>query len=424
MEKNHIAFTVLLVTLLAFSLFQSAIPSAYADVNANNVCDHLGGLSEPFLGTAFDIWTASGVQGYYSSPYSTWDGFWQGGVGAYPIAPDYPHPYDEVGPLTQGWYLSGSSGANFNYTLAAEYANIHLLEPRDVWCPGWYNKASWLGNSAGGSSFVTVAADDTFNFNNGSNYYTIYGRHASIPYYRLLQTAAPQVQETQRSQHVDAVPLFDVQITYAYIGPRTDDFACPNPFQNQKATSLNAVSLYPALICLNAKYVSNATSEVWEAAIEVYQVQVTTDTGVTERYIFTVGTNTDPAFSNVTALSRLRPEIEKLAGQFTNAAYGYFNLNLSVGDSISRITSGSVGSFQSDPSGLGFWSSGKPTSATLTVQRLGCILMNEKSVSIYYSNSQASPTQVQLANYSDGLLYNTAVPQNQMDTADPFTPLI
>jgi hypothetical protein len=422
MEKNVVAIAFLLV-LIALPLLQSSIPQAHADINCSSVCDHLGGLSEPFLGSPFDVWTGSGVRGYSSSPYSTWDGFWQGGVGAYNYTP-YAHPYSEVGPLAQHrWLSSAGSGTYYNYTLAAVYRNIHLLEPRDVWCPGWYNDASWLGNNAFSSSSISVAADDTFDFNNGSSCYTIYGRQATVPDYERSQSDTSTVQGTRSNQPIELTPLFDVQVTYAYVGPRTNDFACPNPFQSKTSTAaLNAASLYPSLIRFNARYVANVTSEACDAAIEVYQAIVTTDTGVTESYIFTVGTNINPTFSNVTALSHLRADIVKLAGNFTNAAYGFFDLNLAVGNSISLVTAGSVGSFQSDPSGLGFWSAGQPNSATISMYRLGCILLNEKSISTYHSDVHAATTQVQLEKYSNGLLYNTALSETQMQQIDPFKP--
>jgi len=405
MRKSSVAYTLLLAVLMAGSILPFFVSPSYAEVYMNCVCDHW--YNGSYLGTPYDLWTASGVVGYPNGggPYYSFDVIWEGGYGANKYT--QWHPYDEEGPLAQYWSISGSSGTYYNYTLAAVF-DIRYAEGTE--CPGFYDDVYDYGRNAGGSSFVTVAADDTFDLNNGS-YYTVYGSDCTIPYYgESMQLVAQPTQATQSYQPIESTPLFDIQITYAHVGHRTDNFSSPNPFKNQP--SLNAASLYPSRICLNARYISNITNEVCDAAIEVYQVQLTTDTGVTESYIYTVGTNINPIFSDVTQLSRLRPYIEKLAqGPSTYTMSGYFNLNLTIGNSISDIRIGSAGKYQSDPSSFGFWSAGQPNNATLSVHRLGCILLNENFTSIYYSDSQATTPQLQLTKYNNGLLYNAVKPK-------------
>jgi hypothetical protein len=371
------------------------------------------GTTRHIWGTPYDLWTASAVTGTPGGGgYGQYDVYWEGGYGANAASLHW-HPYSETGPLVQYWSISGSAGAFNNYACATVF---DIRSAEGVSCPAFYDDVNWLGCPASGSSFVTVSATDTFNLNNG-NYYTQYGSYCTIPHTATLLATQP-LQSSQSSQILGTTPLFDIQVTYAYIGQRTDQASLPNPIQSQTSiNSLNAVSLSPSLICLNAKYISNATTIGYDAAIEVYQIQLITDTGVTESYVYTVGTNINPAF-NANQLSTLRPYIERLTqGSVTNAISGYFNSNLTIGNSITGIRVGSAGTYQSDSSGLGFWSAGQPNNATLSVHRLGCILLNGTSTPTYYLSRQATTTQLQLSKYSNGLLYNTVVPQ--MRLVDP-----
>jgi len=224
---------------------------------------------------------------------------------------------------------------------------------------------------------------------------------------------------TQTSPLYESTPLFDVQVTYAYVGPRTNYFSAPGLLPNQTLSG----SLYPSLVCFNVTFISNSTVAACDGAIEVYRVQVTADTGVSESYTFTVGTNLTSNF-NPQSLSMQRENIETLMGApMVNGGSGYFTTNLTLGGSIPFIRAGSLGHYQSGSGGLGFWSNGPPSNVTVTVYRLGCILLTGFSGSNYYWNSQVPATQVQLAKYGDGFLFNVVVPQNQLPE-DLFNPPI
>ncbi len=408
----------MLAILFVGPIFHCSIPPAKATVYDEwCVCDHW--YNDAFLGTQYDLWTGTSVVGHPDGggPYSTFDPWWEGGYGA---NESQQHPFDEEGPLAQYWSISGSAGTYYNYTLAAVFDN---RTAEGIICLGFYDDASDYGRNAGSSSFVTVATDDTFDLNNGG-YYTQYGSYCTIPHDDgLKQLSVQPTQTTKSGQPIESMPLFDIEVTYAYVGQRIGKLSAPNPFQSKTSTAtLNAASLYPSLICLKAKYISKATPEVCDAAIEVYRVQVTTDTGVTESYIYTVGTNINPSFSNVTALSLLRPYIEKLTqGPSDYAMSGYFNLNLTIGESITDIRTGSAGKYQSGSSSLGFWSAGQPNTTTVSVHRLGCILLRANSISINYSTSKDATTQVQLEKSDNGLLYNmAATSQGKLQQIDPF----
>jgi len=375
------------------------------------------------------MWTGDAITGWYNSGqnyFSSFDEWYEGGYGS---NSQHQYVYTVIGPLSQYWSFNAVGwGIKYDYTSPYYTWDLRFVlhNGHYIACYGFYEDRQYNGLYAGGSTSATVKADDTFNMGGGV-YYTQFGSYNTIT--RSMGGSSllhSQTVQTKLSLPIKSTQLFDVQVTYAYVGERTSGFSISNPFQNQTSiATLNPASLYPSLICLNATYSSNALNASCDAAIEVYQVQVTTDTGVTDSYLFTVGTNLNPAFSDVSQLSLMRPNMESLApGQCTNAMAGYYALNLTKGDSISTIGVGSVGKYQSDSSTLGFWSAGQPNAITISVNRLGCILLNGANATTYRSNVTTATAQLQLERFGNGFLYNAIVPQAQLRQIDPFSPPI
>ena len=221
--------------------------------------------------------------------------------------------------------------------------------------------------------------------------------------------------------------MFNVQIDYAYVGQRTQLITIPNTLHIQSSDlTLNAASLYPSLICFNATKISNTPVSACDAQIEVYQIQVTSNTGAEESYIYTIGTNVNSAISNSSQLATLRPDIDDLQNsQNANRIEGYFIHNSTIGNSVPGTRIGSLGKYQSNPSSLGLWSTGQPSAITISIHRLGYVLLNGPSVSVIYSDSQSAPvTKVQLDRLGNGFLYNTILSQDQLQQMDFFNPPI
>jgi sugar phosphate permease len=81
MKRRLMAFAFLSTMLMAVAIFQSNILVSASDPNSWCVCDHW--YNKQYLGTPWDLWTASAVTG---SPgggtYYTYHAYWQGGLGA------------------------------------------------------------------------------------------------------------------------------------------------------------------------------------------------------------------------------------------------------------------------------------------------------------------------------------------------------
>ena len=421
MKKILTAF--LFASLIATLLFQcSMLAPVFATSSISNcVCDHWN--NNYYLGNIRDLWTGSAVTGYYNSGthyFNTVDKWYEGGYGSNSI---HAYVYHAQGPLSQYWSLPAQgSGTVYDYSTTNYVWGLQW--DGSIACYGYRLDHTYYGVYAVGSASATVKADDTFNLGDGS-YYTQYGSYCTIN----CPGSSPQLAAksspsslTQSRQSTQCAPMFNVQVNYAYVGQRTQHLTLPDPFQNQ--TSINAASLYPSLICFNVTQTSNAAIASCDAQIEVYQIQVTTDTGTTENYLLTVGTNVNPAFSNLSELSLLRPNIENFTNDKVNRIEGYFTMNSTIGGSFSETRIGSLGSYQSSPSTLGFWSSGQPNAITVSIHRLGDILLNGTTANNYYSTPQSTVNQIQLAKFGDGFLYNMVVPQDKLQQIDTFSPPI
>jgi len=216
---------------------------------------------------------------------------------------------------------------------------------------------------------------------------------------------------------------FDVQVSYAYAGPRKDHFTCQNPMQDKiPITTLNAVSLYPVMVYLNFTHVSNAEVESCDARMDVYLIELTADTGATEKYTYAEGTNYDPAFSDLDTLSSYISAFDEI--YTTNGFSGGFTFNWTIGTSSLGGRVGSYGSYQSDDSGLGLWSAGEPNTINISIRRVGTISMNGKAAFTTNDVSSEKMLQVQLEKFGNGLIYNKIVSQQKLSQIDLFYPPI
>ena len=216
---------------------------------------------------------------------------------------------------------------------------------------------------------------------------------------------------------------FNVDVTYAYVGQRTSGFSEPNIMNiNPKITTLYAKSLYPSLICLNITDVSSATAESCNAKVEIYLIQLTSNTGMTERYLYSMGTNYS-TFDNLNKVSSaINSHIDDFVDTTTiNGGEGYFATNMTVGQ-YTFASVGSLGLYTNKPSDSGLWSLSQPNTITITVRRLGSITLSGTSV----STATASPSDsssIQLAKFGNGFLVNKIVSSDKLLQMDPFNPL-
>lgn len=227
----------------------------------------------------------------------------------------------------------------------------------------------------------------------------------------------------QSNQLVNTKPQFDVHVTYAYVGPRKEHFTSQNPLQGKSSiATLNAKSLYPVVVCFNFTHILNAEVESCDAKMEVYDIQITADTGTKESYIYAEATNYDPAFSALDTLSSHISDFDEALA--TNGLGGGFIFNWTTNTSSLDGRVGSYNSYTSKDSGLGLWSAGEPNTITVNVRRIGSILVEGKSVTTDTFLASENLAQVQLEKYGDGFLYNSIVSKDRLSQIDLFFPPI
>jgi hypothetical protein len=215
-----------------------------------------------------------------------------------------------------------------------------------------------------------------------------------------------------------AIPQFNVDVMYAYAGPNIYGKEFNSTYNG---FAMHPASLYPDMIYFNLTYIHSAEKELCDAKIEVYQVQILTDTGLREKYTCFFGTNYS---MNKPDMSMLEPAISQLNGvadtQSTSRISGLFCPNINTNESL-WFKVGSFDSTTNGPSSLGLWSAGTPNSIAVSVSRLGWITFTGKDASITRTNIESS-SQVNLAKSGAGFLYNV-IPQNKMSQTDPFHPI-
>jgi hypothetical protein len=221
------------------------------------------------------------------------------------------------------------------------------------------------------------------------------------------------------SQESDDNPQFAVDITYAYVGPRTDHFTCQNPIPNG-AKTLNARTLYPAIVFFNFTHLLNKQTS--DAKMDVYLIQITTDTGITEKYMYAEATNYDSAFSTPEMLSSHINDFSETRN--TDSISGGFVFNWSTSYSHIDGRVGSYSSFTSKPSELGLWKAGEPNAITVSVKRIGTILAENDTVTTAADSNSENIVQISLQKFSNGFIYNTLVPSDKLSQINLYNPPI
>lgn len=85
---------------------------------------------------------------------------------------------------------------------------------------------------------------------------------------------------------------FNLQTAYAYVGKGAEN----NTTTDNAGNLLMPVSEYPSTIIFNVTK-PTAQEVKYDAILEVYSVSVATDKGLVENFIYFIGTNTNPSFS-------------------------------------------------------------------------------------------------------------------------------
>jgi hypothetical protein len=184
-------------------------------------------------------------------------------------------------------------------------------------------------------------------------------------------------------------------------------------------------SLYPSTVEFNVMRLAGTRTASYDAIIEFYSVEVTTDTGILEKNCYFIGTNYDPSFSS-SELSTLFAHINDVVSpkDLTTPIRGDFEFNMTENSSILSTPIGSTGVYTTGSSSTGLWRTGKPNVVSITVHRVGCLTISDGSVFICRDPSGMSPIAIaQLSNHEDGFLHNNLVPLERLSQVDLFHPI-
>jgi len=214
---------------------------------------------------------------------------------------------------------------------------------------------------------------------------------------------------------------FNLDIAYAYVGPAPSNTSY---FDKGLNATMYLAYQYPSKVLLNITRVSGVQIASCDAEVEVYGIKIAANTGATEYYTYSVGTNYNPSFSYSNESTLILHVHDLVDHNLYKAITGSFDFNWTANTSILSLTIGSIGWYTNIPnSGAGLSSAGTPNTISVTVYRIGYITMSNGSVSIYKDTATNNAiASVQLGNYEGGFLYNNLVPAAELPQTDLFYP--
>jgi hypothetical protein len=250
----------------------------------------------------------------------------------------------------------------------------------------------------------------------------------------LTSMGQPLVESTSIGEQVNAYEIntatslspeqeFHCDIIYAYVGKGNSSIVTAN-----NGIEEHQYSQYPTAVYFNFTHISDPKNEVCDVKVEIYLIQIVSNKGPTEKYIWLEGTNHNPSFSdfNKTQLT-IAKNVDKLIDRRTvDGQGGHFKFNWTLGTSILGGCAGSIGMYTDAPSNQGLWRNGKPDAVSVDISVLGWITLNGDSVSISpNSQKDAKVTQISFQTYGDGFIINKIVPTDQLSKIDDlFNPKV
>jgi hypothetical protein len=212
---------------------------------------------------------------------------------------------------------------------------------------------------------------------------------------------------------------FDLSIAYAYVGEMLNHTS----YIGDNGINMSLVSKYASSVILNSTRLPGVQFTSCDGEIEVYKIQVTANTNLSESAFYWIGTNYDPSFPRQ-ELVTLGKQVINLTGVGGIVTIGDFRFNMTDNESVLSTTIGSYGAYSSGRSGEGLWSAGKPNTISVTVQRIGYVTINNGSVILHRDTlNQVAAVTANLSNYGNGFLYNDLAPVSKLQTIDLFHPI-
>jgi hypothetical protein len=220
---------------------------------------------------------------------------------------------------------------------------------------------------------------------------------------------------------------FNVHIAYAYVAPAPSNAS--TYFDQTINTTMHLATQYPSVVRLNINCVPGVQIAGCDAVVEVYGINIVTNTGPAENHAYLVGTNYNSSFSNDSQSTLVQYAAELVNKSLYSTIAGNFKLNWN-GNNTPLLTNsiGSITTYTNVPSALssalGLFSAGKPNALSVSVHRIGYATITNGSVSLFEDPPNSTPIDTeQLNSYGNGFLYNDILPPNQLQQADLFHPI-
>jgi hypothetical protein len=235
----------------------------------------------------------------------------------------------------------------------------------------------------------------------------------------LYPTLTGNSTQNQNNSNTSLQKQFGLSIAYAYVGKMLNH----SSYIGDNGVNMSLVSKYASSVILNSTRLPGVQIASCDGEIEVFKIQVTTDTNLTENLCYYIGTNYNPSFSSQ-ELMTLFKQTQNLSGVNYIVTMGGFHFNMTDNESLLSTPIGSYGAYSSGRSGEGLWSAGKPSAISVTAQRIGYLTISNGSVTIHKEALNEAPTiSVSLSNYGNGFLYNDLVDESKLRTIDLFHPI-
>lgn len=225
--------------------------------------------------------------------------------------------------------------------------------------------------------------------------------------------------QNQNNANTSLQKQFGLSIVYAYVG----EIFNHTSYIGDNGVNMSIVNKYAFSVILNSTRLPGVQFTSCDGEIEVYKIQVTTNTNLSESVFYWIGTNYDPSFPPQ-ELVTLGKQVINLTGVGGIVTMGGFPFNMTDNESLLSIPIGSYGAYSSGRSGEGLWSAGTPNTISVTVQRIGYVTINNGSVTLHRDTlNEVAAVTANLSNYGNGFLYNDLVPESKLQTIDLFHPI-
>jgi hypothetical protein len=213
---------------------------------------------------------------------------------------------------------------------------------------------------------------------------------------------------------------FKIDLAYAYVGEWTTNTS----YIDSDGHQMSLVSQYPSAVMLNITRLPGIKIPECDALIEVYEVNIVTNTEKFEQFVYAVGTNYTSYFSP-SKIQSLVSSIDSLVGKtvYKGGYEGTISLNWTDNTSILTNTFGSACYYSSHNSSLGLWKAGTPNAISISVNRIGYLTMSNDLVTVFKDTTTNTKASAQLSSYEEGFLHNSIISADKLPQTNLFAPV-